>query len=181
MPDAAIDANAAVPRLRFRLDPVNLARGWSAERRRQYLLRDDIDVPILDRSDGLAVEVLATARAPGNGDPAAIWAPWRARLHAWVYRSSGSGPTSTTLTRFTQDAGIAIDPEAMIAILAWPGDEQDPLAALSSSLESTPMPDLAEWSRLGFDVADHSFVSGLNNCGYESDERTRLAIAWSDA
>ena len=159
----------------IRLDPVNLARGWSAERRQQYLLRDDIEVPLSIDPMVWPSKFWQRHVPPGMGMP----------RHLGTVAVPESTPGYTVLglwadldllRRFGRDAGITIDPTAMIAILAWPGDEQD-LAA--SSLEAAPLPDLARWTRLGFDVADHSFVSGLNNCGYESDERTGLAIAWS--
>ena len=167
----------------LRLDPVNLARGWSAERRRQYLLRDDIEVPISIDPMVWPSKFWQRHVPPGMGIP----------RHLGTVKVPDDTPGFTILglwtdlaelTRFTQDAGLTIGAGTLIAILAWPGDEHDPAgparpSSLDLSLETSgAMPDLADWTRLGFDVADHSFVSGLNNCGYDPEERAGLATAW---
>ena len=161
-----------------RLDPVNLARGWTADRRRQYLLRDDIEVPISIDPMVWPSKFWQRHAPPGMGIPRHVGTvkvpdatPGFTVLGLW--------PELEDLTRFARDEGVKIDPGTLIAILAWPGDQQN---LAGTSLEtSAPIPDLASWTRLGFDVADHSFVSGLNNCGYEPDERASLAAAWRES
>ncbi len=158
-----------------RLDPVNLARGWSAERRNQYLLRDDIEVPISIDPMVWPSKFWQRHVPPGIGIPRHLGTvavpdatPGYTILGLWADLDE--------LERFARNTGVTIDPATLIAVLAWPGDEED---LAGSSLEtSSPLPDLAAWTCLGFDVADHSFISGLNNCGYDPDERASLANIW---
>ena len=169
---------AAVPHFigfDVRLDPVNLARGWSGDRRKQYLLRDDIDVPISVDPMVWPSRFWQPHVPPGIGMP----------RHLGTVAVPDGTPGYTTLglwsgladlKRFASEHRLAIEGPTLIAILAWPGDEHD--LARPSLVRSGPVPDIAEWTTLGFDVADDSFISGLNNCGYQPDERAGLSIAW---
>jgi hypothetical protein len=159
-----------------RLDPVNLARAWSAERRTQYLLRDDIEVPISIDPMVWPSKFWQRHVPPGMGMP----------RHLGTVAVPDGTPGYTTLglwsgladlKRFAAEHRVAIENPTLIAILAWPGDEHD--LSRPSLVRSGPVPDIGEWTSLGFDVADDSFVSGLNNCGYEPDERAGLSRAWA--
>jgi hypothetical protein len=159
----------------LRLDPVNLARGWSAERRRQYLLRDDIDVPISIDPMVWPSKFWQRHVPPGMGMP----------RHLGTVAVPDGTPGYTTLglwtelddlKRFANESHVVVEAPTLIAILAWPGDEED--LTRPSLVRSGPWPDIAEWTTLGFDIADDSFVSGLNNCGYDAEERLGLNAAW---
>jgi hypothetical protein len=158
-----------------RLDPVALARGWSADRRSQYLLRDDINVPLSIDPIVWPSKFWQPHVPPGIGIPRHVGTvavpeatPGYTILGLWADLDE--------LKRFARDAGVAIDSAPFIAVLAWPGDEEDFVG--SPPRPDSRRPDLAGWSCLGFDVADRSFISGLNNCGYEPDERASLASSW---
>jgi hypothetical protein len=158
-----------------RLDPVNLARGWSAKRRTQFLLRDDIDVPISIDPMVWPSRFWQRHVPPGMGMPRHLGTVAVPDATAG-YTSLGLWTDLDQLKRFARARDVAIDTRTLIAILAWPGDEQD--VARPSLVTGGPLPDIAGWTTLGFDVADDSFVSGLNNCGYEADERIGLTAAW---
>lgn len=158
-----------------RLDPANFARGWSAARRARFLLRDDIHVPISIDPMVWPSKFWQRHVPPGIGIPRHLGTvavpdgtPGYTRLGLWTDLDD--------LKRFASQARVSVNGGKLIAILAWPDDERD--TAWPSLLTGRSLPDVADWTTLGFDVADDSFISGLNNCGYEVDERPGLAAAW---
>jgi hypothetical protein len=158
-----------------RLDPANFARGWSAARRTQFLLRDDIDVPISIDPMVWPSKFWQRHVPPGIGiprHPGTVVVPDGTP----GYTSLGLWIDFDELRRFTSGVRVSIEGGVLIAILAWPGDGRD-IFGPSPATTGSP-PDIADWTTLGFDVADDSFVSGLTNCGYEVDERPGLAAAW---
>jgi hypothetical protein len=158
-----------------RLDPANFARGWSTARRAQFLLRDDIDVPISIDPMVWPSKFWQRHVPPGIGIPRHLGTVAVPDGTAG-YTSLGLWTDLDELRRFASQVRVSIDGGRLIAILVWPDDERD--IAGPSLVTSGSLPDIAGWTTLGFDVADDSFVSGLNNCGYEVDERPGLAAAW---
>jgi hypothetical protein len=53
-----------------------------------------------------------------------------------------------------------------------------PYSLIDSTQEPSTVPD--DSTCLGFDVADAGFCSGLSNCGYSEEQRTKLRPQWRD-
>jgi hypothetical protein len=121
---------------------------WTPERRRQYLLRTDIRRP-------LSVDEVVWLRP----DSSVRW---------------GVGVTIET-PKYASLAGAraAIRPaEVVIAITQWQGMGEPPVwvDAPADPTEIDPA-----WTRLGWDVCDGFFPSGLSNCGLGDEEREQLS------
>jgi hypothetical protein len=100
-------------------------------------------------------------------------AVWQRRDSSLVY---GRGITIET-PRFTSLAAARegrVDGDWIIAITAWEGGREAELGMFADP----DTPDVA-WERLGWDVMEGTFPSGLSNCGYGS-ERQPLAVDWAE-
>ncbi len=154
----------------LRVDPAVASLSWGPERRRQFLLRQDVAHPLsvdpmvwpsrfwqLHVPPGMGVPRHVGTVAVPPGTPA--------------YSSLGLWTDLACLRAFASEARLDAAGPAL-AILAWTGD------AMVQSFAADEPAALDGWRSLGFDVADASLVSGLANCGY-GDERAALAVEWA--
>jgi hypothetical protein len=138
---------------------------WDATRRARYLLRPDVTAPAsTDRLAWPSVFDLAGAPAPPawTGANATVWDDLE-RLRAFVSeRWPRPVPSHATVAvTWVSDRGFVEAGEA--------GPYREP---------TKPPATAAEWSLLGFDVADGSLLSGLMNCGYDAAEVDDLRVRW---
>lgn len=153
------------------LDP---RRQWSDERRRTYLLRDAVQRP-------LSVDTAVWPSLFGEGLPA----PEHQRLRLeQMQLPDWKGPNPglwDDLSRLQGSLGrLALEPHGIVAV-SWVSENGflQPSASTGPYRElMTPAAVGANWTLLGFDVADAGFISGLSNCGYDPSERTELRATW---
>jgi hypothetical protein len=160
----------------LRLRPADLVAAWTTDRRRQYLLRDDVEVPLSVDPMVWPSKFWQPHVPPGMGAPrhlGTIAVPDGTD----GYTTLGLWTELGSLRQFARKAEVDLRSGPLLAILAWPGDEND-IASQAVHAHSR-VREIAQWEAVGFDVADSSFVSGLNNCGYEPVERAGLASAWA--
>lgn len=163
----------------------NFGDTWSAERRRQFLLRQDIDKPLSTdtmiwpsvrdeppASEQERLEALAVLEDPS---PAAALEYWD-----WYIRQD-----LRVLRRFVQREAMP-SPYWIIAISLVASNpltgELDPFADGFGYLDAaSPAPAKREsgWELLGYDVSDSYLLSGLSNCGYSEDEQRIAATTWA--
>jgi hypothetical protein len=100
-------------------------------------------------------------------------AVWLRKNSTMVY---GKGLTiETPRFRTAEEARAAAAPdEWAVAITAWtgPGEPEPP--------DDLGAPDPA-WQRLGYDVCEEFFPSGLSNCGYDAEEAEGWRQDWGPA
>lgn len=129
---------------------------WSAERRRTYLLRDDVVKP-------LSVDALV----------------WPSVLHELPVPDCGGVVADLWNDLADLRAALAERPTVAHRIVAvsWISDDA---AAKGGPPHRDPSPATLgpEWELLGYDVADGGCISGLSNCGYTELERARLLPEW---
>lgn len=124
---------------------VRVARGspapeWTADRREEFLLKPDVHRP-------LSVDEASWVRE--SHDPAR-----ELRVHT---------PRFERLEDATAARGSS---QEVIALTTFVGHGQPDLVQGRCLVPAAVRPD---WLRLGWDVADGFFPSGLSNCGYGSD------------
>jgi hypothetical protein len=134
-----------------RIDPAQSDDGWTPGRKAQFLLRHDARPLSVDE------------------------AVWLRRDSSLVH---GEGITIET-PRFSSLAEARdgrVDGDWLIAITVWEGGREADLGSMDAD------PDTADtaWERLGWDVMDGMFPSGLSNCGYEESERQQLVVSWAE-
>lgn len=129
-----------------RTSPSLLRGTWDDSRRKQYLLRMDVAVP-------LSIDPLVWPRhVPGVGVPATPRLPW-IELDQ-VLKATASWPGSERGTWvIVAVGGLAED------------DAESNLLASTIGMEHELHVE-ASWRFIGYDVADGSGISGLCNCGY---------------
>jgi hypothetical protein len=160
----------------LRLQPADLMAGWTDDRRRQFLLRDDIETPLSVDPMVWPSKFWQPHVPPGIGAPrhlGTVIVP----AGTEGYTTLGLWTDLDALKHFARSVDVDIRSGPLLAIVAWPGDESDFASYATDADRRTP--EVERWDTVGFDVADWSFVSGLNNCGYEQDERAGLASAWA--
>ena len=153
----------------IRFDPAAASLSWTAERRRQFLLREDVAHPLSVDPTAWPSRFWQLHVPPGMGVPRHVGTaavppdtPGFTPLGLW-----------TDLERLRAFARTVHVPAApVLAVLAWTGD-----ALLHAFASGEPAPGEG-WRSLGFDVADASFVSGLTNCGF-GGERAALMLEWA--
>lgn len=133
----------------LRCDPNAHDPYWTSLRRQQLLLREDLRPLSVDES---------------------VWLRPNSRV------VPGKGLTvETPKYSSLADAIVAMaDGCWAIAISGWEGEKV--CEAASGAVLSHPS---SEWQRLGWDVVDGFFPSGLTNCGLAALERETLAARWS--
>ncbi len=160
----------------LRLQPTDLTAGWTDDRRRQFLLRDDVETPLSVDPMVWPSKFWRPHVPPGVGAPRH---PGTVTVPAGTdgYSTLGLWTDLDALTSFARLVDVDVRGGPLLAIVVWPGDESD-LVGHATHAYSRPL-EVEHWNTVGFDVADWSFVSGLNNCGYEPDERAGLSSAWA--
>jgi hypothetical protein len=138
---------------------------WSQERKENFLLRQDIKKP-------LSTDTMVW---PSVFDEVGELAPpynWRGSLWDGLEVMRGfmkARPITTHLTFWM--IGITLvsgEFEAGQEEMGYPT-----LPALDLPAESE------DWTLLGYDVSDHSLLSGLSNCGYLEREKQRFRKRWA--
>ncbi len=129
---------------------------WSGERRRTYLLREDVAKP-------LSVDALA----------------WPSVLHELPIPGCGGVVADLWDDLADLQARLAERPPVphRIVAVSWITDDA---TAKGGPHRGQPSPSALgpEWELLGYDVADGGCISGLSDCGYSELERARLAPEW---
>ncbi len=126
-----------------------IAPAWDEERRHTFLLRFDVAYPV-------------------SVDEA-----------VWPRRGSGLTPESFEVKtpRFaTLEAALAdaAPDEVVVALTVWHGPgEPDPGPTIAGG------PPDPRWRRLGWDVVDGVFPSGISNCGYPAEEILDWRDGWA--
>jgi hypothetical protein len=156
----------------LKLDPASVSFAWTPDRRRQYLLKDDVLVPISVDPMVWPSRFWQAHVPPGVGIPQRIGTVTVPPLTPG-YNALGLWDSLERLEGFVSARRVP-GSAPLVAILAWPGDR--PMTLVGPSPETTQ---LDPWRSLGFDVADGSLVSGLVNCGYEPGERDALQARWA--
>jgi hypothetical protein len=155
----------------LRVHPDQLGAAWTLERRRQYLLRLDVPLPLSVDPMVWPSRFWQPHVPPGAGIPRRLGTV-AVPTGTPGYTALGLWRDVDDLERFRSDHALPIGRDWLVGVVAWPGD--DPSRRTVDDLS----PKLDGWITLGFDVADSSFVSGLLNCGYAVDEREWLAATW---
>jgi hypothetical protein len=127
------------------------ATHWDEERRDSYLLRPDVEVP-------LSVDE-------------AVWPRAGSAL------AEGRFEVLTPRFSSAEDAAAAAGPdEVVVAISQWRGPGEPELPAGPT----WPMKVDPAWERLGWDVVDGVFPSGISNCGFRPEEVLDWRDRWSE-
>jgi hypothetical protein len=138
---------------------------WSRERKDQYLLREDIKKP-------LSTDTMVWPSVFGAVD----------ELHPPVHRGSLSlwddleemrdfmVARNITAHIFFWTIGITL-------VSGEFGAGQEAMGYPTLSALSLPAGS-EHWALLGYDVSDHSLLSGLSNCGYWEDEKSEYTQRW---
>ena len=153
-----------------------VAAEWPPERRSTYLLRDDVRWPLsvdhsawpslfrLDRGDPVrfkkAIDVPPeTVVQLGVG----LWNDRAAMERLFGEKSSNGTCAVSIAVELWHDRALTGDPEwDFIASEIVTADEH-----------------VGRWTAMGYDIADRYLVSGLVNCGYTPEDRSRLS-EWSE-
>lgn len=157
-----------------RYQPAEIVQFWTNQRRREYLLNDEVAHPVsVDPmvwpslfGEGLSDDDRREASLTGIAPP-----PWRGpNQHLWddLHRMWS---TLTPMARQT----------AVLVAVTWVSTDQfreRSLVGAPRIQEMMPSALGAEWDLLGFDVADAYLTSGLANCGYSAPDRERLRLEW---
>jgi hypothetical protein len=136
---------------------------WDGARRDLYLLRGDAPRPLsvdVRVWPGLFDTVLSPPAWTGPNQ--GLWEDLFAMREALGPLGPTPSPAWTVAVGWVAQAGVFQPTE-------W-GPFIEPV---------TPSSLGAEWTLLGFDVADAGFISGLSNCGYEPAERAELRAVWA--
>ena len=154
-----------------------LDRQWGGVRRETFLLRPDIDWP--KSVDRIAWPSLFhfegdfrlpddpfsyVAHVPDRQDMRQILSLWADR-NAMLEALGGRADEAVTI-RIDLLSDQAIDANSE----QW---------GIFSHTPIQDDPTVDEWVPLGYDVADGALTSGLSNCGFLEDERTRLRDEWA--
>jgi hypothetical protein len=150
---------------------------WDEARRQKYILREDVRKP-------LSVDVAVWPSLFGEGLPDSE----RKRLEIDSLRlPEWKGPNDNLwndLQRMRSSLGrLASEPHWLVAV-SW--ISLDGFSEASGNVgpyreEMTPDRPGADWTLLGFDVADAGFTSGLLNCGYDPKELPALRATWASS
>jgi hypothetical protein len=140
---------------------------WSEGRKKQYLLRQDIEKPLsVDRlvwqsvfNSAFEEETIAVNFYIGLGRL------WSKLDH---------------MRQFLDDSwGANWKPCWFIAVTALiESSEQKEIMNLHGPGDLNPAVINPTWDLLGYDIADDGDISGLSNCGYGSDEAKSLRTRW---
>jgi len=143
---------------------------WDTERRRNYLLRENIIVPLsvdiavwpLSRNEELLFELFPNYSHDANGAPNGLN----------LFRLSS--PLLTAHQSLYDDSYlIAISACSDVSIRLKKQHFIEDAAINIDDLERNG------WTCLGYDVTDQWFYSGLMNCGYEEDQKATLSKCYS--
>ncbi len=158
---------------------------WPAERKRQYLLREDIIKPL--STDGMVWPSARDEQAATERDRLAALAalPYRdpaEELPHWDWHVTQD---LWVLYLYMQQQPVA-KPYWLVAISVLtsnpltgePARFTDMMRYLEAASPQPPERDPA-YLPLGFDVSDGSLLSGLSNCGYTDDEVQGARDRWA--
>lgn len=150
-------------------------RTWAPARRGTYLLREDVYKP-------LSVDPAVWPSLFGEGLPETE----RTRLGLDALPLPGwRGPNPglwDNLSRMRSCLGPLASEAHWTVAVSWVSAEgfSKPATSGGPYLEEMAPPVVsADWSLLGFDVADAGLISGLSNCGYVRAEIAGLRAAWA--
>ncbi len=156
------------------LEPV---RTWTPARRGTYLLREDVQKP-------LSVDAAVWPSLFGHGLPDSE----RTRLGLEALPLPGWRGPNQELWDSLSRMQSALEPLAAEAhwtvAVSWvsvEGFSESRAGAGPYREKMEPEAVSADWTLLGFDVADAGFISGLSNCGYTPEEAAGLRATWASA
>lgn len=146
---------------------------WEATRRARYLLRHDAPRPL-----SVDVRVWPSLFDEGPVHEARRLGLDTPGLPAWTGANPGLWEDLGRLNGLM--APLAVAPHWTVA-LGWVDPTGSFIASdLGPYREAVTPPSLgAEWTLLGFDVADAGLISGLSNCAYGPVERESLSATWT--
>jgi hypothetical protein len=154
---------------RVALDAVS--RYWDAQRRRTYLLRDDVLAPLsvdplvwpsfFDSGNGVSMTPELRQQSGLTGQLGAV-----SRLPSWIGPNCPLWEDLDALRSHLDAASAAVPKGVLVAATALSEDEAAPAPSVQGEL-------------LGYDVADSALISGVSNCGYSSVEADELRLTWS--
>jgi hypothetical protein len=132
---------------------------WPLERRRLFLIRDDVAAP-LSVDTMVWPSVFDERQTPEwIGGNAGLWEDLGKLRRHWT------GPAATDV----------VGPYSLIAVAWWSDAGFEDASDVGPYADPTNPPQRDEtWRLLGFDVADGSLLSGLSNCGFEAGEAAPL-------
>jgi hypothetical protein len=145
------------------------ATPWPAERRRLYLLKEDVEKP-------LSLDPLVWPNLFGDG-------MFETLASAPVAAPSWRGPNSPlwedlgALQALLQST-LALPAYDVIAVTRLTQKDYVPSVAGPYGGPTRPAQRDRAWALLGYDVADGA-ISGLSNCGYSDDEAQAGRARWA--
>ncbi|MBA3874887.1 MAG: hypothetical protein H0X30_37650 [Anaerolineae bacterium] len=145
----------------------NFAEMWTPDRQALYLLRTDLDKP-LSTDDMVWLRVFRNVKVDL---PTWVWEPVlvsaRIDLPAWV------GPRHDTWENLKQMQAFMVEHRAELSPMRYWTIAITQCVSPEEVAAWYPIvpPDVApEWTFLGYDVSDYFLLSGLMNCGYQTED-----------
>jgi hypothetical protein len=138
---------------------------WSQERKEPYLLRSDIKKPL---STDTMVWRSVFEEVQELEPPV-----WRGALDLW----DDLGKMADFLKARRVTSHISFWIVGVTLVSGEFGEQQEAMGY--PTLPALDLPAGSEgWTLLGYDVSDHSLLSGLTNCGYTDEEKPELQKQW---
>jgi hypothetical protein len=166
-----------------RVDPTDARVLWDPERRARFLLKTDVPAP-------LSVDVLVWPALFDWGQGVGMTPAERDRLRlaglappVWTGANAGLWDDLDAMRAYVREGerGGAVPRHTVVAI-TWIMDQASMARRRAGGpyVQPTDPPGVAPaWTRLGYDVADASRLSGLADCGYAPDEVEPLRERWA--
>lgn len=147
---------------------------WTPERRRRFLLREDV-------ARSLSVDPLVWPSIFGDGlNEGQCTDLGLGRLGWPTWRGSNAGLWDDLTAMQAALSGIAAVPRQVISIGLVSAQHGDSIADGPPYLgHASPSVLGGAWDLLGFDVADRFLTSGLTNCGYDGKDKVGIAAQWA--
>jgi hypothetical protein len=166
-----------------RVVPAEAGALWDLKRRARFLLKSDAASP-------LSVDVMVWPSLFDWGQGAGMTPFERGRLRlaglappVWTGANAGLWDDLDAMRAYLHErGGEGALPRHTVVAITWvmdPASMARRRAGGPYARPTTPAAIAPAWTRLGYDVADASRLSGLANCGYEAREAEPLRERWT--